>query len=321
MFKRILAAMLAALCLFSSAQAGGKNSKDGHLVQQQGEYAPRYSVNTTLSVLPGKEFSLVLYEDSGTLPLSAARNSGSIPPGSAAIGHTTDDGLRQLRLEGLIYAEGEYSFSIRVQESMEEEKSQQLRTLAILHVSLRVTSDIPVVEPYLGDGQGMLRIAMDGVNFRRTPGGTRLGQYDEGERMVWCRTEEEGGYTWYRVWTADYGYGYIRGDMALAESPLRLVYTPGKETAFTLFITPGTEEILTPSLIMTESPQDIGFDTDPLVNVQRGGYTWTLLCFCIEEEKRFWVLCDLRDESGAPLECQLIYLTPVWEEIPEYVNN
>ena len=322
MFKRILSALLILLCLFSSARAGGKG-KDAHLVSQQGEYDPRYSVKTTFEVLPGKEFSLVLYEDSGTLALTGSRNSGNIPSGSGVVGHVNSDGVRQLRLTGLLYAEGEYSFSVLVQEPSNEEGEGKIpmRTLAILHVTLRVTSDIPVVEPYLGDGQGMLRLVMDGVNLRRTPDGTRLAQYDEGTRMVWCSTEKKGGHTWYRVWTEDFGYACIRSDMAQEEPPLRLVYTPGKETAFTLFITPGTEEVLVPSLIMTESPGDIGFDTEPLVTVHRGDSTWTLLCFSIEEEKTFWIQCDLRDESGAPLECQLIYLTTQWEEVPAYVNN
>jgi len=321
MMKRLLTLLVVLLCLCAPAQAGGNpNGKDAHLVPQEGAYAPRYSVKSSFEVLPGKAFEVVLYEDGGTLPLVAVRNSGSLPAG-AGFDTCEQDGLRRACLTGTVYAEGTYAFSLLVQERTGEGAQQESCTLAILHVTLHVTSDARTIEPYLGDGQGMLRIAVDGVNFRRTPGGTRLGQYDEGTRMVWCGTQEKGGYTWYRVWTEDFGYGFVRGDMVLEEPPLRLVYTPGKETAFTLFITPGRTDILTPSLIMTEAPEEIGFDTEPLVNVVRGGDTWTLLCFSIEGEKKFWIQCDLRDASGAPLECQMVYFTTVWEAVPEHVNH
>lgn len=322
MMKRLLTLLLAMLCLCAPAQAGGNPAgKDAHLVPQEGEYAPRYSVKSTHEVLPGKAFELVLYEDSGALTLLTARNSGSLPAGAAFITRA-QDGVRQACLTGTVYAEGSYAFSLLVQEEMAQEGGkQQLRTLAILHVTLRVTGDAQTIEPYIGDGQGMLRIAVDGVNFRRTPGGKRLGQYDEGTRMVWCETQEKGGYTWYRVWTEDFGYGFVRGDMVMEEPPLRLVYTPGKETAFLLFITPGTTAPLTPALIMTEAPESIGFDTAPLATIVRGSDTWTMLCFSIAEEKAFWIKCDLRDAHGSPLECQLVYLTTVWEDVPEYVNN
>ena len=72
---------------------------------------------------------------------------------------------------------------------------------------------------------------------------------------------------------------------------------------------------------MTGKPEYIGFDTQPLVNVVRGGDTWTLLCFTIGDESAFFIQVDLRDEYGAPVECQVIYLTPRWEEVPEYVGN
>ncbi|MBQ2954430.1 MAG: hypothetical protein IJE07_12935 [Clostridia bacterium] len=319
MIRRMLAILLACVCLLGTAQAGGNSTgkRDAHLVQQEGAYAPRYSSSCTLEVLPGESFTLVLYEDSGTLALRASRNGGSIPSGADLITRTRD-GVRQACLTGLVYAEGTYGFSAVVQETDAEGGS---RTLAILHVTLRITADAAVTEAYLGDGQGMLRITIDGVNFRRTPGGTRLGQYDEGTRMVWCSTQEKGGYTWYRVWTADFGYGYVRGDMVQEEPPMRLVYTPGKETAFPIFITAGVTAPLTPSLIMTQNPDCIGFDTQPLVNVVRGADTWTLLCFTIDGDGAFFIHVDLRDEYGAPIECQLIYLTPRWEDVPEYVNN
>lgn len=316
--RRMMILLLILVCLCTSAQAGGNApaGKNAHLVPQSGEYAPRYSVNGVYEALPGTAFEIILYEDSGTLPLLMAANGGNAPSGMRTATRVRD-GVRQACLTGTVYAEGTYVFSLLVQ----EQEEQNVRTLAILHVTLRVTSDAATIEPYIGDGQGMLRIMMDGVNFRRTPGGARMGQYDEGFRMVWCSTQQKGGYTWYRVWTEDYGYGWVRGDLVQEEPPLRLVYTPGKETAFLLFITPGTTAPLTPSLIMTEAPEEIGFDTDPLATVVRGGDTWTMLCFCIGEAKTFWIMCDLRDEYGSPLECQLVYLTTQWEEVPEYVNN
>lgn len=323
MFRRLLATALALaiMCLCGAAQAGGApaGGKNAHLVPQDGEYAPRYSVSPVFEVLPGTEFTIVAYEDSGTAELAAARNGGGMPSGTALTTRARD-GVRQACISGVAYAEGTYVFSMLVQERQEDD-AQPLRTLAILHVTLKVTADAKVVEEYLGDGAGMLRIAVDGVNFRRTPGGTRLCQYDEGRRMVWCSTQEKGGYTWYRVWTEDFGYGWVRGDMVQVEPPIRIVYTPGKETAYALFITPGVTSPLTPSLIMTEAPEEIGFDAEPLAAVVRGGDTWTLLRFCIAEEKAFWIKADLRNEDGAPLECQLVYLTTRWEEIPEYVNH
>lgn len=319
MIRRLLAMLLALMCTLGTAQAGGSSAagKDAHLVEQEGEYAPRYSSVCTLEALPGETFTLVLYEDAGTLPLQAVRNGGSIPAG-AALTTRERDGVRQVCLTGLVYAEGAYGFSVLVQEPDGDDRAH---ALAILHVTLRITAQAKVTEAYLGDGQGMLRIAIDGVNFRRTPGGTRLGQYDEGERMVWCSTQEKGGYTWYCVWTADFGYGYVRGDMVQEEPPMRLVYTPGKETAFPIFITAGVTAPLTPSLIMTQKPGYIGFDTQPLVNVVRGSDTWTLLCFTIAEDAAFFIQVDLRDEYGSPIQCQLIYLTPRWEDVPEYVSN
>ncbi len=319
MMKRLAAALLALLCLWGTAQAGGNAAgKDGQLVPQSGEYSPRYSVSPNLTALPGKAFELVVYEDEGTLPLVAAGNGGSAPAG-VSFGTREENGVRKACITGTVYAEGRYVFSLLVQEETDEEGT--LRTLAILHVTLRITSDVPVIEPYLGDGVGMVRVIMDGVNFRRTPGGTRLGMYDEGDRFVWCSAQDKGGYTWYRVWSADFGYGYLRGDMLKEEPPLRLVYTPDRETAFPLFITPGGGEGLTPSLIMTENPEVIGFDTQPLVTVQRGADAWTLLCFTIPGEQRFWIQVDLRDAEGVPLECQLVYLTPVWEDAPPYENH
>lgn len=323
MLRRLLATALALamMCLCGAAQAGGAptGGKNAHLTPQEGEYAPRYSVSPTFEVLPGTEFTIVVYEDAGTAELSAARNGGGMPSGTA-LETRARDGVRQACISGIAYAEGSYVFSMLVQER-QEDALQPLRTLAILHVTLKVTADAKVIEEYLGDGEGMLRIAVDGVNFRRTPGGTRLGQYDEGTRMVWCGTQEKGGYAWYRVWTEDFGYGWVRGDMVQVESPIRIVYTPRKETAYALFITPGVTVPLTPSLIMTEAPEEIGFDTEPLAAVVRGGDTWTLLRFCIAEEKTFWIKVDLRNEEGAPLECQLVYLTTRWEEIPEYINH
>lgn len=318
--KRWLTVMVLLCCLCISAQAGGKSAggKDAHLTPQEGEYAPRYSSVCAFEVLPGQEFTLVVYEDSGTLPLLLAPNGGGTASG-VRMSTRTRDGVRQACLSGLVYAEGTYVFSALVQE--ETGAGQPLRTLAILHVTLRITADAPVTDPYLGDGQGMLRIAADGVNFRRTPGGTRLGQYDEGTRLVWCSTQEKGGYTWYRVWTADFGYGFVRGDLVQAEPPLRLVYTPGKETNFPLFITPGVTAPLTPALIMTGRPEVIGFDTGSILCTVRGADTWTLLRFCCPDETAFFLKVDLRDETGAPIECQLIYLTPRWEDVPAFTDQ
>ena len=327
MIKRQLCIIFCLLLLLPlCAQAGGKTAgKDGHLVPQEGAYEPRYTVSGTYKVLPAEPFEVVLYEDSGTLPLVVARNGGSMPAGAGLLSRTTADGTRQAYVTGLSYGEGDFTFSVLVQESAgDPEAPEALRTLAILHVKLRVTSDIEVVEPYLGDGVGMLRLAIDGVNFRRTAGGTRLGQYDEGTRLVYTGTDKSDGYLWYRVWSADYGYGYVRADLVQLEPPLRLVYTPGKETAFPIFITAGNDAPLTPSLIMTESPEVIGFDTQPLVTVQRGSDTWTLLCFTIPEDAEksaFFIQVDLREADGTPLECQVIYLTPRWEEVPPYTEN
>lgn len=322
MIRKLLALLVMLLCLCVSAQAGvpAASGKDAHLVPQEGAYEPRYSVSSTLEVLPQKDFEVVVYEDSGTLPLLTARNSGSLPAGVSLVTRERD-GKRQACISGYGYAEGEYVFSLLVQEETETDGQTAVSTLAIVHVRLRITADAPVIEPYIGDGQGMLRVATDGVNFRRTPGGTRLGQYDEDVRMVWCSTQKKGGYTWYRVWTEDFGYGWIRGDMVQVEPPMRIVYTPGKETSFPLFITPGVTSPLTPTLIMTQAPEEIGFDTEPLTTFVSGGDTWTLLRFCIGEAKAFWIKADLRDEQGNPLECQLVYLTTMWEEVPEYVEN
>ena len=319
MIKRLFAMLAVLMCLCTGAQAGGKSAggKDAHLVQQEGAYAPRYSSACTLEVLPGQDFTLVLYEDSGTLPLLTTANGGSMPSG-VGLTTRTRDGVRQVCLTGRAYAEGSYGFSLLVQE---RESEEAVRTLAILHVTLRITSAAPVTDPYLGDGQGMLRVMIDGVNLRRTPGGTRLEQVDEGARLVWCGTQEKGGYTWYRVWTAEHGYVYVRGDMVQEEPPMRIVYTPGKETAFPVFITPGVTAPLMPNLIMTENPEAIGFDTQPLQTIVRGGDTWTLLCFCIEGEAPFFIKADLRDEYGAPIECQVIWLTTQWEEVPEYTEQ
>lgn len=317
MIKRFLTLLLILLCLCPAAQAGGKET---HLIPQEGEYEPEYSVTCTFEVEAGRPFELIVYRDRGTLPLRAVRNGGNVPPGMGVYQQDADgDALRQATLQGTVYTEGSYSFGVLIQEQTGNGK--EMRTLAILNVTLNVVGEVEKPDPYIGDGNGMLRVVMDGVNFRRTPGGTRLDVFDEGERFVWCDTREKGGYTWYRVWSEDYGYGYLRGDMVQEEPPLRIVYTPGKETAFTLFITPGGKAQLTPSLIMTEAPEEIGFDTEPLVNVSRGGDIWTLLCFRIEEEKSFWIQVDLRDENGVPLECQLVYMTTRWEEVPEYVSN
>ena len=290
MIKRLIAMAAVLMCLCTGAQAGGKSTggKDAHLVQQEGAYAPRYSSACTLEVLPGQDFTLILYEDSGTLPLLTAANGGSMPSG-AGLTTRTRDGVRQVCLSGRVYAEGSYGFSLLVQE---RESEETVRTLAILHVTLR-----------------------------RTPGGTRLDQVDEGARLVWCSTQEKGGYTWYRVWTAEHGYVYVRGDMVHPEPPMRIVYTPGKETAFPVFITPGVTAPLTPNLIMTGNPEAIGFDTQPLQTIVRGGDTWTLLCFRIEEAEPFFIKADLRDEYGAPIECQVIWLTTQWEEVPEYTEQ
>ena len=330
MLKRLTALMLAFLCLCGlpvpadRAFAGGKSADESTLPAQDGEYDPRYSASTVCQVLPGRTFDVVVYEDSGTLPLTVSRNSGSPPSGCAFTTRTTADGRRQACLTGLMLAEGKYAFSILVQET---DGDGVPRTLAILHVTLHVTSDIPVTEPYLGDGKGMLRVLADGVNLRRTPGGTRLGMADKGDRMPYTGTQRKGGYTWYRVWAADVGYCWVRGDMVAEEPPLRLVCTPGKETAFPVFITPEAEGTLIPSLIMTERPDVIGFDNQPLVTVHRGGDVWTLLCFTMPESSAdggktaFFIKADLRDEEGVPLECQVIYLTTVWEDVPPYTEN
>lgn len=310
----ILAAILCCLCI--PALAGGK---DAHLLPQAGEYAPRYSLSGSFSVPTGEPFEIVVYQDEGTKPLRAVRNGGIVPHGADIHVRESSGGGRTAYIRGTVLTGGVYSFGVLIQEPVDEGK--EMTTLAILQVTLRVSGDVKTVEKYLGDGSGMLRVAMNGVNFRRTPGGARLGAYDEGARLVWCDTQEKGGYTWYRVWSEDFGYGYLRGDMVQIEPPLRIVYTPGKETAFTLFITPDTGRTLTSSLIMTGAPEEIGFDTEPLVNVTRGEDVWTLLCFCIEEPKAFWIQADLQDEYGVPLECQLIYLTTLWEEVPEYENH
>lgn len=316
MIKRLIFLAALLMCLCAPALAGGK---DAHLLPQEGEYAPRYSLSCAFDIPTGEPFEIVVYQDEGAKSLRAVRNGGVVPPGADIYRRELADGGRAAYIKGTILTEGTYSFGVLLQEPVGEGK--EMTTLAILQVTLRVSGDVETVEKYLGDGSGMLRLTMKGVNFRRTPGGTRLGTYDKGTRFVWCDTQEKGGYTWYRVWSEDYGYGYIRGDMVQVEPPLRIVYTPGKETAFTLFITPGTDKAVTPSLIMTEDAAEIGFDTEPLVTVTRGGDTWTLLCFSIEEEKAFWIQADLRDEYGVPLECQLVYLTTKWEETPEYVNN
>ena len=317
MFRRLM--MLAALlaCLAGPALAGGKNAE---LPAQQGVYSPLYRPSGVYTVPVGQRFELLMYQDEGVLPLQASPSGGALPPGASLAEETVfGETARQVLLRGAVLTEGEYSFGVLIQEPAEG--TDRLTTLAILQVTLRVSADVEPVEEYLGDGSGMLRLQMNGVNFRRTPGGERLDAYDRGTRFVWCGTQEKGGYTWYRVWSPDHGYGYIRGDMVQTEPPRRIVYTPGKETAFTLFITPGETAELTPSLIMTEAPEEIGFDTEPLVTVVRGEDTWTLLCFCIEEEKTFWIQVDLRDEYGAPLECQLLYLTPRWEPVPAYENH
>ena len=313
MMKRLLLMVLALLCLCPAALAGGK--EPGNLKAQEGLYSPEYSMVSSFAVPVGETFEFVLYQDGGELPMTAERNGGAVPAGMDIYQRIdADTGLRQVYIRGAVLAEGEYSFGVLIREWADDES----RALALLQVSLRVSSDVATVDKYLGDGKGMLRLLEDGVNFRRTPGGKRLGTYDKGRRFVWCDMTEKGGHLWYRVWSADYGYGYLRGDMLQEEPPLRIVYTPGKETAFTLFITPGETDPLTPGLIMTEAPEEIGFDTDALVSVVRGGDTWTLLCFCIEEEKAFWIQADLRDEFGVPLECQLVYLTTKWEETPVY---
>ena len=312
--KRHMAKVLVWCSLCTAALAGGGGGKDAHLTPQEGAYSPRYSVSATYQALPEDDFNVVVYEDEGTLPLCIARNGGSLP-GGVTLTTRVVNGVRQACITGRVLAAGEYTFGMLVQE---EEADGTLRTLAILHATLRITPDAPVTEPYLGDGQGMVRVVMDGVNFRRTPGGTRLGMYDEDTRLVWCSTQEKGGYEWYRVWTEDYGYGWIRGDMLQVEPPMRVVYTPGKETAFTLFITPRDTRPLTPSLIMTEAPEVIGFDGSPLSTTVRDGATWTTLRFCIDGEKAFFIQVDLRDAEGVPLECQLVYLTTRWEPVPAY---
>lgn len=314
MMKRLLLMVLALVCLCPAALAGGK--EPGNLKAQEGLYSPEYSLVSSFAVPVGETFEFVLYQDGGELPMTAERNGGAVPAGMAIYQRIdADTGLRQVYIRGSVLAEGDYSFGVLIREWADEEGC----ALALLQVTLRVSDDVQTVDKYLGDGRGMLRVLVDGVNFRRTPGGKRLGVYDKGERFVWCSTTEKGGYTWYRVWSEEHGYGYLRGDMVQEDAPLRLVYTPGKETAFTLFITSGETDPLTPALIMTEAPEEIGFDTDSLVNVIRGGDTWTLLCFCIEEKKSFWIQVDLRDEFGVPLECQLVYLTTEWTEPPEYV--
>lgn len=314
MMKRLLVMVLAMVCLCSAALAGGK--APGNLKPQEGPYEPEYSMTSAFVVPVGELFEFVLYQDGGELPITAVRNGGAVPAGAGIYQRVdADTGLRQVYIRGTVLAEGEYSFGVLIREWADEESS----ALALLQVSLRVSSSVSTVDKYLGDGSGMLRVLQDGVNFRRTPGGTRLGMYDKGQRAVWCDMTEKGGHLWYRIWSPEYGYGYLRGDMVQEEPPLRIVYTPGKETAFPLFITLGETDPLTPGLIMTEAPEEIGFDTDSLVTVTRGGDTWTLLCFCIEEEKSFWIQADLRDEFGMPLECQLVYLTTEWVEPPVYV--
>lgn len=312
MFYRLLILLTAMLSLCSPALAGSRND---HLVPQQGSYAPAYSPAYTYAIPVGEPFELTIYEDDGTLPMQAEHNGGLIPAGASLC---TDAALGSRRrcalIRGTILTEGSYAFSVVIREA----NGAEMNTLAILQVTLRVSSDVETVDKYLGDGQGMLRVAMNGVNFRRTPGGTRLGTCDENARLVWCSTQEKGGYTWYRVWSAEYGYGYVRGDTVQVEPPRRLVYTPGKDTAYALFITADNVRPLTPGLIMTQAPEEIGFDTDALVTIVRGNDTWTMLCFCIEEEKSFWIHADLRDEYGVPLECQLVYLTPRWEEMPDF---
>lgn len=315
MMKRLMLLAVLLVCLCSPALAGGK---DAHLVAQEGAYAPLYSPSCTFDIPAGEPFEVIVYQDEGTQSLRAVRNGGVVPSGAEIVARESSGG-RTAVVKGTVLTEGTYSFGVLIQEPVGE--GQETSTLAILQVTLRVSGDVETVEKYLGDGDGMLRLRMKGVNFRRTPGGTRLNTYDEGTRFVWCDTQEKGGYTWYRVWSENEGYGYIRGDMVQVESPMRIVYTPGKETAFTLFITPDTGRTLIPSLIMTEASEEIGFDTEPLVNVKRGEDIWTLLCFCIEEEKSFWIQVDLRDEYGVPLECQMIYLTTKWEPVPAYENN
>ena len=317
--KRLLAMVLVWCCLCPAALAGGGPSggKNAHLTPQEGAYSPRYSISGTYEVLPQEAFTVIVYEDDGALPLEAVRNGGSLPPGVTLVTRVVN-GVRQVCITGTVLAEGEYSFGLMVQEC---EDNGETRMLAILHAQLHVTRDAQLPEPYLGDGLGMVRVIMDGVNFRRTPGGKRLDTLDEDTRLVWCSTQEKGGYTWYRVWTEDYGYGWICGDMLQVEPPMRIVYTPGRETAFTLFITPGDTRPLTPTLIMTEAPEVIGFDHGALSTAVRDGATWTTLRFCIDEAKAFFIQVDLRDEEGVPLECQLVYLTTQWESVPPYTNN
>lgn len=317
MIRRLMLLAAVLMCLCIPAQAGGKKT---NLVPQEGKYAPQYSQAYTFTVPVGEPFEIVVYQDEGTLPLRAEKNGGEIPSGAGIhLKEATPSEPRQACLRGTVLTTGDYSFGLLIQEPNSDGSGSDM--LAILQVTLRVSSSAPTVEKYLGDGQGMVRVAMKGVNFRRTPGGTRLGAYDEGARFVWCSTQEKGGYTWYRVWSEDYGYGYLRGDTVQVEPPLRIVYTPGKETAFTLFITAGETDPLTPSLIMTERPEVIGFDTDSLVTIVRGGDSWTLLCFRIEDAQSFWIKADLRDEFGTPLECQLVYLTTQWEEPPAYIDQ
>jgi len=317
--KKALMLLLLSLLLISAlhapAMAGGPS---GALPAQNGEYAPFYSPACTLTVAPGKPFRFTLYQDSGTHTFEAVQNGGVVPPG-AELQESISSGStnRTVYLKGTVLTEGSYSFGVIVR----EKDGERYRMLALIQVTLRITADAPSVDEYLGDGQGMLCLVMPGVNFRRTPGGTRLGTYDEGTRLVWCRTETKGGYTWYRVWTREHGYGYIRGDMVQEEQPQRILCTPGETAEHLLFITPGTDESLTPSLIMTEASDVIGFDAPPLTTLARGGDTWTLLRVCVPDERAFWILVDLRDELGAPLECKPIYITTADVEPPAYTDN
>lgn len=316
--KKALALLLSALLLLSAPCFPAQAGTAGALPSQSGEYAPFYSPSCTLTVAPGQPFRFTLYQDSGTRTFQAVRNGGVIPPGAELQESITSGSAnRTVYLKGTVLTEGSYSFGVMIR----EEDGDGHRMLALLQVTLRITADAPAVDRYLGDGQGMLRLIKPGVNFRRTPGGTRLGTYDEGTRLVWCRTETKGGYTWYRVWTQEHGYGYIRGDVVLEEEPQRIIYTPGEAAEHMLFITPGTDMCLTPSLIMTEAPDVIGFDASPFTTLARGGDTWTLLRLCIPDERAFWILVDLRDELGAPLECKPVYFTTLDEEPPVYINN
>lgn len=91
-------------------------------------------------------------------------------------------------------------------------------------------TDAPVVTPGTSlTVYGYAMIKADNVNFRKTPGGTRLSQVHKNTVWpMWDSATTSGGYTWYPI-VVNGDKGYVRGDFSFKLSPTQEAsYLAGK---------------------------------------------------------------------------------------------